>query len=302
MYIIIDIVVIITITVFLLMYLFRLYQRNFIICDKLLVDKKSDILRNITRIQKQYCDNELCTSTGYVKDKNKNVELHYCTIIHPNARSTIMFVHGNRGSIDRHLPKAFNFAIELCCNVVLFDYAGFGNSNGTCLCSNDLLSNTETIHTSVILQDDVLAKTDLYIYGISLGCLPATMLAFQPNVRCAGLIIENGFYNLSYLINQSRYILFKCFPSSWIYDDYDITKISYSSKQHLPVMIMCSLNDAVIPYKNSLKIYDHLHRKGIVNVSLVRNADIDIGHTNAWKFGSVYYNSFRQFMSIPLFS
>ena len=298
MYVVVDIAIVVTITVFLLLFLCKLYQRNFIICDTLLIDGNTDICWNIARVEKQFCDNNLYTSSGYATDTNMSVRLHYYIILSPNASNTLLFVHGNHGSIDRHLSKAFTFALELVCNVVLFDYAGFGNSTGRCSDSFHLLSNTTTIYSSVIRTDPCLQNTNLYVYGISLGCLPATMLAFQTNVQCTGLIIENAFLNLSYLLSHSRYGVTKFFPSSWINDNYDITTAPFHNKPNLPVMIMCSLHDVVIPFRNSLKIFDSFHKEGLTAVSLVRNDDIDIGHTNAWKFGSVYFNSFKQFMSV----
>ena len=150
MYVVVDIAIVVTITLFLLLHLCRLYQRNFVICDRLLIDSNTDICRNIARVEKQFCDNNLYTSSGYVTDGDMSVQLHYYTILCPNASNTVLFVHGNRGSIDRHLSKAFTIALELSCNAMLFDYAGFRNSTGRCSNSFHLLSNITTIYSSVI--------------------------------------------------------------------------------------------------------------------------------------------------------
>jgi fermentation-respiration switch protein FrsA (DUF1100 family) len=107
---------------------------------------------------------------------------------HENARATVLFSHGNGGTMADRLDVAMMFH-DLGCNVLLYDYGGYGRSTGKPSekrCYADVRAMWDyLVHTKSIPPRQIIA------FGESLGGGVAVELAAEQPV--GGLILMATF-------------------------------------------------------------------------------------------------------------
>lgn len=114
--------------------------------------------------------------------------------------ATVLMFHGNAGNIGYRLPIAKILAEELCCNVLMLQYRGYGLSSGT---PNEkgITVDAQT-GLDYIRQRHELRGTRIVLYGQSLGGAVAIGLASK-NLKhgdIAGIILENTFTSMRKMI------------------------------------------------------------------------------------------------------
>lgn len=117
--------------------------------------------------------------------------LHGWWIPHPKAQATILYCHGNSGSIA-HQIGVFRFIQRLRVNVLGFDYRGYGRSEGS--------PTEEGLYLDARAAYDHLtgelgqAGTSILLFGHSLGGAVAIDCAQDRPV--AGLVVQSSFTHL----------------------------------------------------------------------------------------------------------
>jgi len=103
---------------------------------------------------------------------------------------TILHVHGNAGNIESHawftefLP-AYGF------NVFVFDYRGYGESQGKATRRGPLVEDTNAALDALLAREDVDPKR-IGMYGQSLGgAIGINVMADRPEIRAA--VLESSF-------------------------------------------------------------------------------------------------------------
>jgi pimeloyl-ACP methyl ester carboxylesterase len=106
--------------------------------------------------------------------------------------STILFCHGNSGNVTNR-----NYMIRLCkmvdLNLVLFDYSGYGRSEGTPR-TRKILKDGKKVLNWTLLR---VPEDKLIIWGESLGGSIASYLASKK--KCSKLILFATFASLNHL-------------------------------------------------------------------------------------------------------
>ena len=299
---IVDFIIIFCLGTLLFMNFCYSYQRNFVICDDFLFGNKKrtidGIEKNIRCFEKKIAHTDTKIEKGFVNDTFTNSVLNYYIMHDTKNTKTLLFFHGNRGSIDRHLDKCFGLHTETRVNILIFDYAGYGKSTGTCRNDRDMFLNSLAIYEKVYSKNFVLKNTQLFIYGISLGTVSGLMLALYLGPKCKGVLLENSLFSINYLLKKSKRSVLNLVPEEYIRCNFSVEKYldELCIYKDLNVFLLCSLHDRVISHKNTIKLYETLKNRGMSNVSYLRFNDSDIGHTNAWKFGKVYFDIFNRFL------
>lgn len=114
------------------------------------------------------------------------VKIHGWYLPHPEARATILHLHGNAGNLEdrRDLVRRLH---GLRVNVMAIDFRGYGKSEGT--------PNESGVYAdSRAAYDWLLKKTAadrIVLHGESLGAGPACELA--ATLPCGGLIVQSAF-------------------------------------------------------------------------------------------------------------
>jgi len=107
------------------------------------------------------------------------------------AKGTIVFSHGNAGSIGHHLGFIM-WLVEAHYNVLMYDYRGFGKSGGT-VDRRGMLDDVKAAFAYVSSRADVNPKR-LISYGHSLGgAKSVTALAENPVPGLRAVVIDGAF-------------------------------------------------------------------------------------------------------------
>ena len=157
----------------------------------------------------------------------------------------ILFCHGNFGNISQRLD-VINELYSLGYNVFIFDYRGYGRSNG--VPSEEGLYN-DALGAYDYLKNRGYKNEDIILFGRSLGGVVAIFLAsLFKDFR--GLIVDSSFssaQDLSY-----DFFGFK-FPKFMISNRLESVKRIKGIK--IPKLIIHSENDNLIPFHHGEKLF-----------------------------------------------
>lgn len=209
------------------------------------------------------------------------VKLHAWFISHDRAKRTVLFSHGNAGNISHRLDSIRIFH-ELGFNVLIYDYRGYGQSEGT-------LSEAGT-YLDVRAGWDYLIGTrqhqaqQIILFGRSLGAAMASRLATQ--VKPAALILESAFAS----VPDMAATLYPFLPIRWI------SRFEYSNVQHVkkitaPLLVIHSKADELIPWQQGRKIYTTANEPKSW-------LEIQGGHNDGFMVSyEIYLNGLRNFLN-----
>ncbi len=163
-----------------------------------------------------------------------------------NAKFTVLFCHGNGGNMTHRLDS-INLINELGLNCLIFDYRGYGSSEGK-------PSELGTYHDAEaayawLRQEKRVGSENIILFGRSLGASVASYLAQNYEVR--GLIIESGFTSYAD-IGQKFYP----YMPVRLFARYSYKTEDYIKKIDCPILIIHSRNDEIIPFEFGLRLYD----------------------------------------------
>ncbi len=185
------------------------------------------------------------TYADVLLDTADGVRIHGWHITQPGAGFTVLFFHGNAGTIaDRPLTVARLH--ELDANVLTIDYRGYGNSEGA-PSENGTYADASAAWT--YLTDTLgLAPDDIVIYGRSLGGAVALELAARVTPRA--LIVESTFSSLA----EMARVHYPYLPAGLL------LRFKYPSLEHIrkvraPILVAHSETDALIPFAQAERLF-----------------------------------------------
>ncbi|GMR15803.1 MAG: alpha/beta hydrolase [Gammaproteobacteria bacterium] len=165
---------------------------------------------------------------------------------HPEANKTVLFFHGNGGNISHRGNSLFIFH-KLKLNVLIIDYAGYGESEGTP--SEDSLYQSAGAAWKYLITDKKVAPEKIIIFGRSLGGAVAVDLAAK--VRAGGLILESTFSSVRDIVDIAFPVM-----SNFLYLRYSFDSLEKISKINSPVLMIHSPDDEVIPFELGVKLFE----------------------------------------------
>ncbi|MGB7580966.1 MAG: alpha/beta hydrolase [Sedimentisphaerales bacterium] len=172
--------------------------------------------------------------------------LHGWFVPAPNAQFTVLYCHGNGGNMMYFLDTV-NFLNKLGLNCFVFDYRGYGESQGA-PSENGTYLDARAAYRWLTKKKGV-APQQIILFGWSLGGSIAAYLATK--FKSAALVIESAFTSYP-AIGQKFY---PYMPVKW-FARFDYPAIEYVRKVTCPVLVIHSRNDEIIPFELGLKIYD----------------------------------------------
>lgn len=164
----------------------------------------------------------------------------------PLPKGSVLICHGNTGNISDRLDEAGVF-YSLGYEVLLFDYGGFGKSQGN--------PDERGMYADARAAWDYLErepgrpKRVLFICGRSLGAAVAAELAARVQPR--GLILESGFPSLLD-VAMDRYAMF---PVK-LFLKYRFATQESMQAVHCPTLVLHSPQDLVVPYTLGRRLYN----------------------------------------------
>jgi hypothetical protein len=162
------------------------------------------------------------------------------------AQFTLLFCHGNGGNIAYALDS-INIFNELGINCLIFDYRGYGASQGKPTEEGTYI-DAQTAYDWLI-KEKKLKPEDIIICGKSLGGSVAAHLA--SNVEAKGLIVESCFTSYAD-IGQKFYP----YMPVRLFARYGFKTSDYLKQVNCPVLIIHSRNDEIVPFEFGLRLYE----------------------------------------------
>jgi fermentation-respiration switch protein FrsA (DUF1100 family) len=178
-------------------------------------------------------------------DTQDGVRLHGWYIPRTGSKRALLFFHGNGGNIS-HRGDSIAIFHRLGLNVFIFDYRGYGRSQGTA--SERGLSRDAAAAWRYLTETKGFSGADIVIFGRSLGGAVAAALA--ADVRPEGLILEStlssarDFANLAFPV-LSRLVLLR----------YDFDTAEHLTRVTCPVLVLHSPEDEIMPFQLGEKVY-----------------------------------------------
>ena len=165
---------------------------------------------------------------------------------HPKAKKTVLFFHGNGGNISHRGDSLYIFH-KLKLNVLIIDYPGYGNSEGTP--SEQSLYQSANVAWQYLISYKNVNPANIIIFGRSLGGAVATELA--SHVNAGALILESTFSSVRDFVDIA-------FPalSYVMYIRYSFDSLSKINKVTSPVLMIHSPEDEVIPFVLGKKLFE----------------------------------------------
>lgn len=163
-----------------------------------------------------------------------------------DSEFTVLFCHGNGGNIAHRLDS-INIFHSLGLSCFIFDYRGYGNSEGKPSEEGTYLDAGAAYKW--LTEKRNVPPNHIIIFGRSLGGCIAAQLAGK--VRAGGLVVESAFTSYAD-IGQKFY---PYMPVRW-FARFSYRTIDYIRDVRCPLMLIYSRNDEIVPFEFGAKLYE----------------------------------------------
>ncbi|MHC4639924.1 MAG: alpha/beta hydrolase [Planctomycetota bacterium] len=177
---------------------------------------------------------------------NDGLQLSGWYIPAEDSEFTVLFCHGNGGNM-MHRLDSINFFNNLGLNCFIFDYRGYGASQGKPSEEGTYL-DAEAAY-KWLNEEKKIPPESIIIFGRSLGGSIASKLASK--VKAAALIIESTF--TSYVDIGKKF--YPYMPVRW-FARFGYRTIDFIEKVRCPVMLIYSRNDEIVPFEFGSELYN----------------------------------------------
>jgi fermentation-respiration switch protein FrsA (DUF1100 family) len=208
------------------------------------------------------------------------VKLHGWYVPSEGAVGTLLFFHGNAGNITHRLENIF-FLHHLKLNVFIFDYRGFGRSEGD-PDEEGIYLDSQAAYDTALAQPGV-SPSSLFIFGRSLGGVFAAYTASKN--PAAGLILESTFTNAVDWADRKMPVI-----PSW-YISSKLNTLGHVENLKMPKLFLHGTKDNIIPYTLGRELYiKAAEPKEFYSI-------IGAGHNNTWRVGGKkYFDAIKEFV------
>ena len=175
-------------------------------------------------------------------DTEDGERLHAWWIPHPGSRGSLLFSHGNAGSIAHRLESIEIFH-ELGLDVLIYDYRGYGRSSGT-------PSETGVYEDAEAARAWLRERADpdrIVLFGRSMGGAVSARLAADESPNC--LILESTFTSVPDLAAE----LYWWLPVRRLVR-IRMDTLSYLECAAAPVLVVHSRDDEIVPFEHALAL------------------------------------------------
>ncbi len=197
--------------------------------------------------ENNYFGDQLLVSVEKVKIKTKdNIELlSWYHTKNNNDYKTILFLHGNAGTLENRIHKINHFK-DMNINFLLVAWRGFSGNKGKPTEKNLYEDARSAVQW---LESKGIKKNNIIIYGESLGTGVAIEIAQNKNF--AGIILESPFTSMI----EAGKDKYPYLPVKFLLKDkYESEKKIKNIKS--PILIMHGKVDNIVPFYMGKKMYE----------------------------------------------
>ncbi len=164
------------------------------------------------------------------------------------SKGVVLYFHGNADNLARWGEHASQFT-ERGYDVVMYDYRGFGKSNGR-------LDEKNFLFDAQYVFDDLSRRYNpdkIVLYGRSLGCGAAIKVASENPVK--KLILETPYYSLP----DVAWSHFPIFPFQYV-SEFKVPAYEWLPNVHCDIHVFHGTHDDIVPYSQSKKLIESAKR------------------------------------------
>lgn len=210
------------------------------------------------------------------------LRLHGWFIPHQDARATLVWFHGNAGNISGRLLNIKLLHDRINTNIFIFDYRGYGRSEGTVSEKGTYLDGEAAMN--YLLGRHEAAARRLILFGRSLGAAVAAEMAIR--FASLGLILESPFVS----IPEMARAIFPSLPIAWLLQ----TRYDTMEKVRLvktPILVLHGDRDATVPFAQGKRVFEIAsHPKKFHRI-------VGASHNDTFLVGGEeYYGALRDFI------
>jgi len=166
---------------------------------------------------------------------------------HGTPVGTILYIHGNGENVSQLLNWADQMRSQFQCNVLVFDYAGYGKSEGKPTAPGILIDGLAAL--TYLNQQEGIPTDQIIVWGFSLGGSIAVDLASTHPVKA--LFVESSFASLA---DMSRVVV--PFFSAEFFLWEQLSSIKKIGNVRCPVFISHGRSDKTIPFAQGERLFE----------------------------------------------
>ena len=160
---------------------------------------------------------------------------------------TILYSHGNGENVSQLLNWAGKMRSEYRCNVLVYDYAGYGKSEGKPTAPGVLDDGFAAL--TYLKEHEKIPIDQVIVWGFSLGGSVAVDLASKHEVKA--LIVESSFTSLT---DMSRAVV-PFFPAEYLLWE-QLSSVKKIGNVRCPVFISHGRADQTIPFSQGERLFE----------------------------------------------
>jgi fermentation-respiration switch protein FrsA (DUF1100 family) len=157
----------------------------------------------------------------------------------------VLFCHGNAGNISHRL-ETVELILSLGADILLFDYRGYGKSDGS-PSEDNVYADAEACYNWLVEQKGVRPE-DIILFGRSLGGAVAIELARR--VKCGGLVVESSFTSAEEMGKK----IFPFTPIKYLLR-YGFDSLGKIDSLTCPLLVTHSPDDEIIPFEMGRQLF-----------------------------------------------
>ncbi len=161
-------------------------------------------------------------------------------------RHTIVFFHGNAENVATCGPLAQQLSVRLNANVLVFDYRGYGKSDGRPFEQGLVADGTAAVNW-VCQYTGIRSKQVVYL-GRSLGGGVAVQVSRQ--LEPAALILVSSFTSLT----DVSHAVYPWLPVRWLMRN-RFESLPFVQRSRVPLLLIHGTDDRIIPFRFSEQLY-----------------------------------------------
>ncbi len=166
--------------------------------------------------------------------------------VNNKSEKTILFFHGNAANIS-FLEERILVAKDLGYNIFVFDYRGYGKSEGAITKESDTYTDGEAAYEYVLWRAGWNSR-NILLWGQSLG--GAIAIHTAEGKELAGLIVESSFFSMDAMAQyQYPYIPTRLLLQYHFRSDEALQQVKTKT------LIFHSRTDEVIPFTNGEQLF-----------------------------------------------
>lgn len=202
--------------------------------------------RTPSRYQLEYQDVWIAISTG---EQVERLHGWWIPAKQPDA-PVMLYLHHNAINISANVSQALQFH-KLGYSIFLFDYRGFGRSEGTFPTESQVYEDAQAAW-SYLVQERKILPNQIMIYGHSVGGAIAIDLAAK-HPEAGALIVQSSFTSLSDMTKQ--FGLYWLFPVEFLLRQ-RFESLEKMKSVGMPVLIITGTEDLQIPVEMGKRLYE----------------------------------------------